>query len=478
MADITLEDRIRVLEVIRDLSATPGPDPSDFFVLRKYEALASPKRLLVLGAQGTGKTALFRVLTDPDGFQQVCKGLALTAENCTVVPGYCRSNCFPAADILDRYTTDKQAKPLWIGSLLCTLAALPLEGTAFAGIMSGILRWPQAALFQDPKSQMDPSRWIGFVAQNRILCIRALDAIDRYLQASDRWIIVAYDDLDELTRRHMDLFPFLRTPLSFWTRQTRQWERLCCKIFLRDDLYASRHLDFLDACALSDRTVHLEWDTLSLYQLLVQKMIRSGSKAALQYLERTPGLLKGKDELLRYRPTCKESVLQNFAWNLTGASRCGLPYTWAQRILGDMLVDSTPASFLRQFSIAADLILHSKEAMASLAGDQLILPAMLEEAVPAVSQVRLAELLEKNPWLEQLREPFCGLSMPMGRDQFIELLDIDCQSPAQQDSLPGRPPYDIFYALQNLGIVLDNGGSIYIHDPYRRAFGMRQKCVD
>ena len=47
MTDITTEDRILVLEVIRDFSATSETGPSAFFVMRRYEAPGGSKHLRV-----------------------------------------------------------------------------------------------------------------------------------------------------------------------------------------------------------------------------------------------------------------------------------------------------------------------------------------------------------------------------------------------------------------------------------------------
>lgn len=483
MADITMDERIRILETIRRVS-----DPakwsrsalSDFFPMQGYAPLCNQYRYLILGPQGSGKSSGFRAFIDPDGFHRIREDqLCLFAGRCDIVPGYCRSNCFPAADVLDQYATDKLAKFFWAGSLLCTLASLPRDGAAFVEIMDRVFGRSQSALFQGPESRMDPSRWIGIIVQNRELWRKALDDFDAHLRLKDRWAIVAYDDLDMLTSRHMDLYPFLRALLFFWAKHSRGWERLRCKIFLRTDLYESRRLDFLDASYISNNTAVLRWTNESLYQLLIKKIINRSQPAHL-YVRGIPGLIAEKDELLGYLPSNDESLLQAFADRLMGRHMGDSPlhgptYHWVYDHLQDANGILAPASFLRCFSTAADLMLHSEEAMASLKGDQLILPVMLEKAVPTVSQARLANFLEKNPWLEQLKEPFRGLSVPMDRDEFIELLDMDLWSPTQQDSLPGRTPYELFSALQKLGILFVHGSFLDVPTIYQYAFGMQRQ---
>lgn len=318
MADIPIADRRRILAIISGLSTA---DP-DFYVSDRYAHLRNPHRFLVLGGRGAGKTRVFRTMTTKDGFRKIFEHDrpldAPDADNSTVLEGFSRSGQFPSPDLLDQYATDKQAKAYWIGSLLIVLSSLPEDGLKFIEIMNDEFGASNAAVFLPLENRKAPSCWIRFVLENTERMDRVLRDFDQYLFDQERWVIIAYDDLDRLTSSYEDLFPFIRALLSFWRKHYRHWDRLRCKIFLRNDLYESRLLDFDDVHRMADYVTYLEWSEADLYQLLIQKIANTGNEAALRYLGDIPGLMRGKDVLPGYTPSKKLPVLEAFVSHLIG----------------------------------------------------------------------------------------------------------------------------------------------------------------
>lgn len=481
MADIPIADRRRILAIISGLSTA---DP-DFYVSDRYAHLRNPHRFLVLGGRGAGKTRVFRTMTTKDGFRKIFEHDrpldAPDADNSTVLEGFSRSGQFPSPDLLDQYATDKQAKAYWIGSLLIVLSALPEDGLKFIEIMNDEFGASNAAVFLPLENRKAPSCWIRFVLENTERMDRVLRDFDQYLFDQERWVIIAYDDLDRLTSSYEDLFPFIRALLSFWRKHYRHWDRLRCKIFLRNDLYESRLLDFDDVHRMADYVTYLEWSEADLYQLLIQKIANTGDAAALRYLQSIPGLMQGKDILPGYAHPQKLAVLEDFTSHLIGeymgdSPRKGMTFYWIPSHLQGAKGRMFPRSFIKCFAVSAQMMLEHEDALTSLTGSQLILPDMIRAAIPSVSEDRLAELLEEYPWLEQLKPAFRGLVMLMEKDSFIDNIDMDLWDDTQKRSLPDRTPRGIFNALQQIGVVFAHENCVNVPGLYLYAFQMNRKA--
>ena len=487
MVQMTIAERKRILETISNLSVA-DPETADFaafFVSDHHAYLRDPYHFLVLGGRGAGKTSVFRTMQTKDGFRRIFEKDrpldAPDADNSTVLEGYSRSSQFPAPDLLDQYATDKQARAYWIGSLLIVLSTLPEDGLRFIEIMNAAFGASDAAVFLPLENLKFPSRWIHFVLENLERADIVLREFNQYLFEQERWAIIAYDDLDRLTSAYEDLFPFIRALLSFWHKHYRHWQRLRCKIFLRNDLYESRLLDFDLAHRMVGYVKYLEWNEADLYQLLIQKLAHSGSEAVLRYLSGIPGLMQGKDVLPGYSPAEKLPVLEAFASRLVGkymgdSPRKGFTFDWIPSHLQDAKGRMYPRSFLKCFAVAAGMMLEHEDALASLTGSQLILPAMIRAAIPSVSEDRLAELLKEYPWLAQLKPAFRGLTMLMDKDSFIDNIDMDLWNDTQKPSLPDRTPRGIFNVLQQIGVVFAHENCVNVPELYLHAFQMQRKA--
>ena len=313
-------------------------------------------------------------------------------------------------------------------------------------------------MFFTSENLKSPTCWIRFVLENLELADSVLREFDQYLFEQERWVFIAYEDLDRLTSSYEDLFPFIRALLSFWHRHCRHWERLHCKIFLRNDLFESRLLDFGDVQRMADYITYLEWGEADLYQLLIHKIANTGDAAALRYLQSIPGLMQGIGKYMGDSP------------------RKGMSFYWIPNHLQDAKGRMFPRSFLKCFAVAAQRMLANEDVLASLTGSQLILPDLIRAALPSVSEDRLAELLEEHPWIAQLKPAFRGLVLLMEKDSFIDNIDMDLWDDTQKRSLPDRTPRGIFNALQQIGVVFAFENRVNVPELYLHAFQMQRKA--
>lgn len=487
-------ERKEILEVIskfpttaeNELVGDKQADLADFLVMKQYAYLRDPNRFLVLGGRGSGKTKVFRTLTTPSGFQKIIGDephlFALRAENCDCIVGYDLDNRFPLQDILDAYAEEGKAKAYWAGSLLIVLLNKSSLGSSLRVIMQQQMGVENAERFFRMGSLKKPSTWVPYLMENPELWGSVLDNFNEELEAKDRWVIVAYDSLDRITNRYSGLFPFIRDLLSFWLAQSKRWQRLRCKIFLRNDLYQSKLLNFMDASKLSNNTIHLEWTTSALYQLLVKRIANSGSKVALRYLQLIPGLIHDqKDAVLGYLPTTNQSLLKLFINQLIGpymgnSPKKGQSYSWVPNHLQDANGSLAPRSFIKCFALASQAMLDRVDELDEMVENRLILPSTIQDALVSVSDDRVRELQEEYPWLEQLKIAFKNLTMLMDKDAFIENIRMDLWNDQEKQSLPGNTPQELFSVLQNLGIVLiASDGRVNVPEIYLHGFRMKRK---
>jgi len=490
---MTQSERCKVLESIARIRSVAEDDSGekvhlgDFLVMPEYGRLREQNRFLILGGRGSGKTQVFRTLTQAeDGFSKLVgeqsQLLGPNADNTQVIIGYNLDKAFPSQDILDSYANDKEARSYWAGSLLIVLMNMSQPELGFREIALHNLRETEVTRFDSLACLKKPSQWLQYIQENPEVWENILDQFDEQLKLRNRWILIAYDALDRVTTQYADLFPFLRALLSFWHTHSKRWQRLRCKIFLRNDLYQSQMLAFPDSSKLSNCIINLAWNTTSLYRLLIKRIANSGSPEAVAYLRRIPKLIGSEpDASLGYIPTDQRETIEKFAEMLLGkymgsSPKQGRSYSWVPNHLQDANGSLSPRPFLKCFSEAAKSICDHPEEMIRLQDPQLISPTRIQGALLIVSDDRVSELQEEYPWLAELKHAFSGLTMLMDQQEFIDHIDMSLWNGDNKKMLPEQTPHGIFSVLQRLGIVMVAGdGRVNVPEIYLHGFRMKRK---
>lgn len=483
-------DKLRILETMAQLQANAeneGAGLEDFLPLRNYALLGEPNKFLILGGRGAGKTRVFRTLLEEDGFSQVIGNqlnlFKPNAGNTEFITGYYHDdNRFPSQNVLVPYANDQQAASFWAGCVVILLCEHLKEDEAVQKMVREYFTTEFIDLLKSSKTIKNPSRWISYFDKNPESWENFLDDLDEYLETQDRWIFLAYDMLDRLCPKYTDLFPFIRALLSFWFTHLRRWSRIKSKIFLRNDLYDSELLSFPDSSKLGSNCIKLEWNTVSLYRLLIKRLANSGDEDTILYLKKMEGLLKPqKDDKLGYIPTENEEQIKSFVNKMIGKymganAKKGESYTWVPNHLQDTRGVLAPRSFLKCYIVAAGKMLEKPDEIKKLTADRLLNPSVIQEAVQEVSLDRVMELQEEYPWLEQLKRALAGTTMLMGKNEFLQKIRMDLWKPEEQEKLPATTPQGIFDALQKLGIVfVAKDGRVNVPEIYLHGFGMKRK---
>lgn len=485
-------ERLAILQTMGQIKAIAENEQNgaaglqDFLVMPEYSRLRDPDKFLILGGRGSGKTRVFQALTAPGGFAKLVGGqrklLSPNADNTTVIIGYRQGLDFPAPDILDPLAKDRPARAYWAGGLVILLMNTPSLPSQFREIALQYLAPQAVEHFSSLECLKHPSKWLPYIQQAPEAWGNMLDKADEWLEQNDRWLFVAYDFLDKLTSQYSDLFPFLRSLLSFWHTHSNRWRRLRCKIFLRNDLYQSQMLAFPDASKLSSNTVQLVWNTVSLYRLLIKRMANAGSPQTIDYLRRIPALITtDPDPALGFVPSGEQKKMEAFVEMMIGTymgstPKKGKSYSWPPNHLQDAHGVLSPRPFLKCFSAAAQDMCEHPEELDNLADARLLRPDQIQGALLQVSEERVQELKEEYPWLEELKSAFAGLTMLMDRQEFVEHIRMDLWSEQQKKSLPANSPQGIFSLLEDLGIVfIAEDGRVNVPEIYLHGFQMKRK---
>lgn len=482
-------DKLQILKTMVSLQTVAENEDSrlcDFLPLESYRLLGDPNRFLILGGRGTGKTRVFHTLLEEDGFRQVIgsqKNLFKpNASNSIFIAGYNQEdNFYPGKYSMDKYTDDRQAAAFWAGSVVILLLRYFQNNDEVLELFRRYLG-EEYHLLHKQNALKEHADWIKYMEDNPEIWDNLLDDVNDYLVSKDLWIFFAYDSLDCICTRYVDLFPYIRTLLSFWYSHLRRWSRIKCRIFLRNDLYNSEILNFPDASKLGGNCMKLEWNTVSLYRLFIKRLANAGDKDTLLYLNLTEGLVSREPEgNLGYIPTGNEEIIRKFIYGMIGKymgnnAKKGDSYAWAPNHLQDTHGVLSPRSFLKCFSAAARQMTEREGEVCRLSEMRLLSPPMLQGAVQEVSADRVAELRDEYAWLEQLQRAFAGVTLLADKKEFIQRISMDLWSDRQQKGLPATTPQGIFDMLQKLGIVfVARDGRVNVPEIYLHGFGMKRK---
>lgn len=483
-------NKLQILSTMASLQAIAENEEAkleDFLPLKSYAVLGDPNKFLVLGGRGSGKTRVFKTLLNEDGFAQVIGSQIQLfkphAGNTEFIAGYnLADNKFPSQSVLSKYSDEQQIAAFWAGSVAILVAQHYISDIAVQNLIKEYFEPSFFEQIQTNRCLGRPSKWIDYIEQNPEDWENFLDEIDEYLDSKNKWLFLIYDSLDRTSTKYVDLFPYIRTLLAFWFDHLHRWKRIKCKIFLRSDLYASELLSFPDSSKLASNCLKLEWNTLSLYRLLVKRLANAGDEETILYLKKIRGLISEQpDSRLGYIPTDHEDIMEQFVIEMIGKymgsnSKKGMSYTWAPNHLQDTHGVLSPRSFIKCYSVAAEKMFEHVEEVERLPKNRLLAPSMLQGAVQAVSEERVKELQEEYPWLEQMKKALAGATLLMEKGEFLQRIHMDLWNDKDKEGLPATSPQGIFETLQKLGIVfVAKDGRVNVPEIYLHGFGMKRK---
>ena len=424
------DDRARLLEAMASL----GPDDmSTFLMPRSAKRLLDPRAMVVIGARGSGKSALAQFLVGAGAGGAGAAQRMLHHQGATSLLWFDafsqQATRHPDALVLDdfvRHADDEMLRGFWLNWLVLRLAGY---GQDRGSTVSPDLAALQALV------RRDPSKAFSHNAEERAAVVSLLDDAeknlaklvqDSKLAASSMTFTAVYDDLDLVGAFDPTLRArFVRALLTLWTSFSTRYQYLRAKIFIPPDLLDLRQFDTVDVSKLMARAERLEWNPASLYRLVLRHMGQRGPEVRA-WLETFGVVFEDLGDGLGWMPA-EPSVDVQHRW-LTATLRAivsvngttSLVEQWIWNRLRDGQDRVAPRSMLGFFSEASRL---AQERPPSAKRSLL----SVEDAVGAIGAVgtqRVNEIRAVYKWVDRL-EALRGKVMSKPRPEIEALLATD-----------------------------------------------------
>ena len=312
---------------------------------------------------------------------------------------------------------------------------------------------------------------------------------------SDRkgvYFLMLFDALDRCSDDWKEMYRLIRGLLQTAV-EMRAYRRLRVKVFLRTDQVNETEIaDFPDASKVLSSAVELSWPRRDLFGLLWHLLVNG--KYGDQF-RRFLGLRNlSSTEVEGHRVVYLErgftvndkyqrKKFHDIAGPFMGTNRRrGFPYTWIPNHLADAAGRVTPRSFLAALRAAAEKTVEEQPNH-----EYALHHDCIKQGVQEVSRIRVREVREDYPWIDQVMEPLGGMTVPCrfgdisrrwrGENVLDSLTELMAQKdvklpPAHiRDGAPG-----IRRDLESLGVFMRLGdGRVNIPDVFRLGYGLGRK---
>ena len=423
---------------------TPEPFARRLYPVSEHLRAMDASVVLVLGPQGSGKSALFtafftknyplanaltRWSPRPSSLQA-----QLAVSHC--VAAFPSSTAFPSFHVLAKWVdSEETARKFWEAVLLRLLA------DRLAPHRRGMLR----PILAPPTT--DVGAILSAYDSMENTPATALDELEGDLQRSGHWIFAAYDDLDTVGGYDWALMVrMLRGLVAFWSDRSRQWKRIRAKIFLRSDLYR-RHaaMGTTDSAKLALSRADLTWSDGALLGMLVKRIANSSHDLAAYC--RSARVRLDHHDILGLVPNIRQThdaltLLERLTGEFMGEERKkGSVRNWILAHLRDGNRLISPRNLVQLFEHAAGEDATNR----ALSPPRLIHPAALRKALPEVSDSHVTQSISSGwPWLAGVRarlqqDPL----VPWERERIADLLATDWDATwGSGNEADIRPPVD------------------------------------
>jgi hypothetical protein len=455
----------------------------NFLIVPRHLRALDPQVRLVIGDKGAGKSQLFQALTYGEGRELLGDSAKAHKYPCPplsrthwLVGFTLQGQAFPPPDVIDAlvrsYHHDPQHVRLW---WLALLVKVLLDADHFHPAELGAeLRDALDRAAHEPARAVEVLRVGGGAGK----AFEALDRLDRTLTEEERYIFLAYDELDRVSPGDWQIVSAVLKGLTqFWAAHSRRWQRLRCKVFLRADMLERGGLQGPDIAKLAWRPAELLWEVTDLYRMLFTRLANA-SRPLRNYL-RQGGLELAQTAPQRWRPVgageddFADTVAHVFGEHMGPDPRKGLTWRWIPNHVKDGHGRVYPRPLLRLVERAAQLEQRNPKA------DQpnLIHHTALRGALDTVSEFRVKELTDEEfRWMERVQRAFRErpFVVPAAQREVLRSLRIDWDKEAARP--PETEPDGLLDYLVELGIASRRtDGRIDVGDLYLKGLHLKRK---
>lgn len=428
-----------------------------FYPLQAFSFIFDPKKFLIQGQKGVGKTALFSALKHKGYAISLAEYLGIDTaqyERMDWLVG--TSNVTSYSDIVPLLTEPEAIRAFWYFEIIKVL----VESDPSLQEMMPV--W----MLEMANTSLDSTAIKNLNANMAFQLSEILKEVDRKYTDIGKYVTVIYDALDRIvspvSRRR-----FLSELVDIWYKNMSSLTSIRCKIFLREDIF-EREINVADKVKLRNYSSSIKWEYDQLFAM-VWKRVLSQSEEIRNWYTKSAGyeiatvLETAGQTGLGYIPKADEQINKNLLAAIIGAKmgsgNKASTYNWFKNRLADTRGVIVPRSMIDIFSKAASAEEKLRQRTASIT-KSIIRPRCFEDTLGEVSDKRVADL----------KEEFTEY-----RDFFEKLKNTVQRSPVSEDLLKNaieqsnsENPAEEIHNLINIGVIKKYQRRI--NDPVRYHF--------
>jgi hypothetical protein len=439
-----------------------------FYPRKDYKYIFDNDKFLILGEKGSGKTALFAVLSHQNYAVSLAKYCGVPLINKTKwIMAFDKSGDFPSPmNFLGlKDFNPSQLMNYW---LILLFRRFPED---YLKSRNGIFQEIKNAHLSDLKRFAGDSN-VGELLESELYLI------NEELKKSRENIIFVYDYLDHSLPDDESNIRGRVTGalLALWYDYISRFKNIRSKIFLRKDIFdRDVQTGVTDKVKIKNYSVNIEWEYNQLLNIIWKRMVEIGGESTQElFSEYKKSIDTNWIESLGYIPNLQEdenrSLLESLLGKYMGSNNKAFPYNWIFYHVSDSNRKLHPRSILNLFSQTAKLQLND-----SKISDQLIRPYNMENAIKHVSEQRVADLKEEYPFLDKV---------------FTSLYKYITRFPVEESDLKdgiaklnlNLDPLTVIEKLIDIGVLyeykakqIDSERKYHIPDLYLYGMGLRRK---
>ncbi|MEO5336760.1 MAG: hypothetical protein H7841_07700 [Magnetospirillum sp. WYHS-4] len=279
-----------------------------------------------------------------------------------------------------------------------------------------VVRW-LAGVVSEPLNHRTWEETVAWIKESPEEVARLMKRSVALFAEKERFGLIVFDALDRTGNDWTAMDDVVRGVLraALWLKS---FPRLHAKVFLREDQLERTVTDFPDASKLLATKTELTWAQHDLHGLLWQRLINApdGHGEILRKLHDSAPLRLTDGFTDEFYPLPEESkrdaVLRALFEKLAGPwmgrdRRRGIPYVWSVGHLADGRGQTSPRSFLAAIFQAAE---DSRDRYGS--HDLALHYESIKRGIQKASQIRVAEVAEDYPWVQDTMSPLGGVNVP------------------------------------------------------------------
>jgi hypothetical protein len=482
MPNLTRESRAALVELLwLNAGQAETTDPRLIFPVVEHIRALEPEVVLIVGDRGAGKTQLVSAFAKAEvrsALVQRAPSLRMPVGHVEWTTGWPLGKHGPDDPAWRLFARDDgrdrdDAVSIWYAYLLRVVSPFLDENARER--LKGLLEAP------------------GVNAEDCLAAYKAcamevtasIDALDDKLFKEDKWVFVAYDELDTLVRNDWHALGVLvRGLVSFWASYARRWRRLRPKVFLRSDFYRHhREIAGADVAKLAANRVELRWSDKNLYGALCKHILNKRDDIGREGLyEHFKGVVPTDDDpTIGHIPRLSEArdakpFVDRLVSEFMGPDKKkGLAFTWLLDHLRDGNERAMPRTLVWLIEFAAEKERQDPRAT----GGHLLHHVSVRKALDDVSRQHYIQAVGNEfRWLAGLGDRLQrNRKVPWDRAQLRKLVaykfDESWGNSSEEIRPPGLSPDEVIENLVELGVLrARTGNSFDVPDLYLAGLGL------